>query len=133
MATKKTRKKTAAADKKKSAPVAAAPCACGGGCGCGCWKKVITFVLGAVVGAAACCVVCKGCCGKKMWKRGGHEMAFKADGCLDLSKIRDPQKLEMIKARAGGKDCITKEDLFGGERPQGPRKPRKPRPQAPAI
>lgn len=135
---KKTVKKSVKAPAKKAVTkavpvpkaVAAVPvCTCGK-CGLS-WKKVFIFILGIAVGAVATCVVCKKCCNKRMWKKGGHEMMFKADGCLDLDKIKDPAKLEMIIAKVGNKDCITKADMFGGEKPQGPRRMRRQRRQAP--
>ena len=129
MAIKKTKKKGA-----RAAKPAVAECACGAdckccGCGCRCWKKIGTFVLGVIVGAAVCCAICKKPCLKRF---GGAalEPAFTAEGCLDIAKIKEPGKLEMIKARFGDKPCITKADMFGGDRP-APR-PRRQRPQ-PAI
>jgi hypothetical protein len=126
MVVKKTKRKTG-----KVKAIAAQACECGGSCSCGkcgCWKKLGTLVLGIVIGAVACCIVCKKCCIKKLWTKGGPgggELVFSQEGCLDVSKI-NPKKLEMIQAKVGNKACITKADLFGGERP-GPRKPRKPR------
>ena len=130
MVAKKKTKKTVKAAVAVKASAADAKCKCG--CGCFCWKKILIFVLGVAVGAAACCVVTKGCC-KKF--RGGfrHEMKFDANGCLDVSKIKNVEKLEMLKAKASNPNCITKDDLIGGEKPIGPKKPRKPRAQQPAI
>jgi len=124
MATKKTKKPARPAGKVRS-PEAGMSRPKGKKCGIA-WKKILIFILGIVIGAAACCVVC---CGKarKGFGRGGECGMRFVDGCLDLSKIKDPAKLEMIKAKYGNKDCITKEDVEN-PRPQMQRRMRRPRP-----
>lgn len=131
---KKTVKKAAA---NKPAPKVVAVAAPAAECSCKrvCWKKILIFVLGVVVGAAACCLVCSKGGHKRFFKRGmevGH-ISF-TNGCLDLAKIDCPDKAAKIQAKDADKNgCITKEELFGEKpMPQGPRgrKPRAPRPAA---
>jgi len=121
MATKKT-KRTAG---KNRAPEAGMSRPKGKKCGIA-WKKVLIFVLGAVVGAGVCCAFCCKGCPKKFWGRG-REMKF-VNGCLDLSAIKDPAKLEMVKMRYGNKPCITEEDVKAGAPQPQIRRMRKPRP-----
>ena len=120
MVAKKGKKKAASKPVVKAAAVAKCPETCCSGKRCGVWKKIFVFVLGVIVGAAACCALGKKCYMKKMMKgRAHHAMKFDANGCLDLSKIKSQKKLEMIQAKVGGKECITKADLFDGEKPEG--------------
>jgi hypothetical protein len=128
---KKTVKKTApkAAPKAVATPAAAAASSSGKKHGA-CWKKILIFALGVVVGCGACCLL--KCHKKKMFGRkfGPMNEAF-VNGCLDLSKIDCPEKLEKVQLKDADKDgCITKEEIFGGDRPAAPqRKLRRPRGQ----
>jgi hypothetical protein len=65
-----------------------------------------------------------------MWgKKFGPRPEMFVNGCLDLSKVDCPEKLEQVKLKDADKDgCITKEEFFGEHKPAaGQRKFRKPR------
>jgi hypothetical protein len=120
-------KKTAPAKKPAAVVAASAPvvsCSCSKGCGC--FKKFVIFLLGAAVGAFACCHFV---CGKDMgpmgflMKRGPRFENRFVNGCLDTSKIGCPERLEKIQLKDADKNgCITEEEL----------KADAPAPQAPA-
>ena len=112
MAIKKTTKKVASTYAKVPAgKPTEMPCKCGTGCGCrgGFWKKLIILLIVFAAGFAVCHF---GCC-KKGWHGKRMHFAEKfVDGCLDLSKIKCPQKAEkMAMADLDGDGCITKEEM----------------------
>jgi hypothetical protein len=102
---------------------------------CICWKKIIIFILGIALGVGAC-IVYMGCphlggAKRQAEPKAGHHQrraSMFVDGCLDLTKIEDSERLERIQARIerlnlDTSGCITREELFP-DRPEGGRGPR---------
>ena len=120
-ATKAPAKKVAAPKVAPAAAAKASDCVCPPKRGV-CWKKILIFILGLAIGAGAC-MLCKGCPRKRAMKhKAEHRHEMFVDGCFDLSRIRNPERLAQIQALdTNGDGCITKEEFFGSERPARPR------------
>ena len=117
---KKSVKKSAKASVKKAA-VKAAPASMSAECACGkrgvCWKKIIVFVLGVAIGAGACMLWCRCCCKKRMARFGGPNQEMFVNGCVDFSKVGNPERAEKIRLMdANGDGCVSREELMSGDR-----------------
>ena len=95
-----------------------------------CWKKVVIFLLGVAIGAGAILATTGH---RKQQKGMKFDRMFNQEGCLVVSRIRSPERIERLRARGlDVEGCITREQFFGermnrdGERarPEGKRGPR---------
>lgn len=79
-----------------------------------CFKRFLTFVFGAIVGAAVCCGMhCDGRYGKFLGRKFmGPKMEF-VNGCLDTSRFECAERVEQMQLKDANKDgCITKEEMM---------------------